>query len=288
MGYMHIDNLYKNQDILMFKECYSLEKIHGTSAHVSWKHEEKKVKFFTGDGHSIFIALFNELELKEKCEILLPDKDAIFYGENFGGKIQGMKDTYGVDRKFRVFDVKVNDKWLSVPHAEVLTHNIGLKFVHYERCYTDLEWLDFERDKPSTEAILAGCGEKPGEGVVLRPLVELTRNDGSRIICKHKRAEFRETNKVREVSAEELEVLSKANEIAAEWVTLMRLQHVLQKMEVAAIEDTPKVISAMLEDVKKESVGEIQWSKEAEKAIRRTAATIFKEHLVSQFRSAND
>lgn len=37
MGYMHIDNLYKNQDMLIFRECYALEKIHGTSAHVSWK-----------------------------------------------------------------------------------------------------------------------------------------------------------------------------------------------------------------------------------------------------------
>ncbi len=29
MGYMHIDNLYKDQTILMFRECYALEKIHG-------------------------------------------------------------------------------------------------------------------------------------------------------------------------------------------------------------------------------------------------------------------
>lgn len=31
MGYLHIDNLYKPvaQDILLFKKCYALEKIHG-------------------------------------------------------------------------------------------------------------------------------------------------------------------------------------------------------------------------------------------------------------------
>lgn len=29
MGYMHINNLYKNQEILMFKECFALEKVHG-------------------------------------------------------------------------------------------------------------------------------------------------------------------------------------------------------------------------------------------------------------------
>ncbi len=29
MGYLHIDNLYKNQTILLFKEAYCMEKIHG-------------------------------------------------------------------------------------------------------------------------------------------------------------------------------------------------------------------------------------------------------------------
>jgi hypothetical protein len=29
MGYASIPNLYKNQEILIFKRCYALEKIHG-------------------------------------------------------------------------------------------------------------------------------------------------------------------------------------------------------------------------------------------------------------------
>jgi len=36
MAYLDIDNLYKEQRILMFKECYAMEKIHGTSAHLSY------------------------------------------------------------------------------------------------------------------------------------------------------------------------------------------------------------------------------------------------------------
>ena len=32
MGYLHIENLYKAQDILLFRECYALEKVHGTAA----------------------------------------------------------------------------------------------------------------------------------------------------------------------------------------------------------------------------------------------------------------
>lgn len=37
MGYQHIPNLYKEQAILAQSECYALEKIHGTSAHIKFK-----------------------------------------------------------------------------------------------------------------------------------------------------------------------------------------------------------------------------------------------------------
>ena len=40
--------------------------------------------------------------------------------------------------------------------------------------------------------ILAGR-ERNAKGVVLRPLIEVTLNNGDRIICKHKCEEFRET-----------------------------------------------------------------------------------------------
>ena len=57
MGYLHIRNLYQDQDILLFKECYALEKIHGTSAHIAWDGE---LKFFAGGcNHDRFCALFN-------------------------------------------------------------------------------------------------------------------------------------------------------------------------------------------------------------------------------------
>lgn len=29
MGFMHIDNLYRDKTILMFRECYAAEKLHG-------------------------------------------------------------------------------------------------------------------------------------------------------------------------------------------------------------------------------------------------------------------
>lgn len=58
MAYLHIQNLYRERDILLFRECYALEKIHGTSAHVAWR--DGQVAFFSGSGkHARFVALFD-------------------------------------------------------------------------------------------------------------------------------------------------------------------------------------------------------------------------------------
>ena len=54
MGYRHIDNLYKDDRIFSFDECYALEKIHGTSAHVHYKADQTdgSLIFFSGGGIS--------------------------------------------------------------------------------------------------------------------------------------------------------------------------------------------------------------------------------------------
>lgn len=63
MGYMKIPNLYRPeaQAVLAFREVYALEKVHGTSAHLTWDGEkltvfpggeklEKLLEFFDGGG----------------------------------------------------------------------------------------------------------------------------------------------------------------------------------------------------------------------------------------------
>ena len=39
MGYADIPNLYSDQTILLLKECYALEKVHGSSSHLSFKRQ---------------------------------------------------------------------------------------------------------------------------------------------------------------------------------------------------------------------------------------------------------
>lgn len=320
MSYMpHIDNLYKNQEILMFKECFALEKIHGTNSKLVWKRNpsnqaQRQLVFFSGGTkHELFVSLFDKDVLIAKfTEMGIPvDRDVTVYGESYGGREQGMGETYGKVAKFVAFDVQFGDCWLDVPKAEGFVKSLGLDFVHYKRVTTDLAALDAERDAPSMQAIRNGismivpegadfncpagtvvepygthgdriANPKKREGVVLRPLIELTKNNGSRIICKHKRDEFRETKTPRPVvDPAKMQVLANAERVADEWVTAMRLQHILQKMPGHCIEKMRDIIAAMVEDVNREGKNEFVPSEAVNKSIGKRTALMYKEYLKS-------
>lgn len=257
MGYKHIDNLYKNQMIFFFKECYALEKVHGTSAHLAFKRTRRlappnglmtdeawhqanypdiiDITYFAGGAsHEQFVGLFNKEELEAKFRAL-PFETLTVYGEAYGGKMQGMSKAYGPTLKFIVFELTSGDKWFSVEKAEHFTKELGLEFVPYAKIPATTEAVNAERDKDSEVAIRNGMG--PGhirEGVVLRPLFEFVHQgeNGGVIRAKHKRDEFKETNTKREVVQDPnyLKVLADADLIAEEWVTPERLRHVIDKI----------------------------------------------------------
>ena len=287
MGYAHIDNLYKNQSVLMFRECYALEKIHGTSAHLLWK-DGALTYSPGGESAERFRALFDDGELREAFAAI-GHPDVTVYGEAYGGKQQGQSWRYGKDLRFVVFEVQVSEAWLSVPNAADVAEKLGLEFVHYRRIATDLEAVDAERDAPSGQARRNGVkGDQPREGVVLRPLEEMVKGNGARIIAKHKRDEERETKTARAVDPAKLEVMRNAQAIADEWVTPTRLVHVLDKLQASGVptdmEHTPDVIRSMIEDVTREAAGEIEDSKDARKAIGAATAKLFKAHVQNAFR----
>lgn len=290
MGYIHIDNLYKNQEILMMKECYAMEKIHGSSAHVGWQFdsfmESGIIKLFCGGcKKALFDSLWDEDMLRNKFEDLGVQEITIF-GEGYGGNMQGMSKTYGKELKFVAFDVKIGECWLDVEKAHEICASMDIDFVAYEKVSTDLEDLDRERDKPSRQAKKNGIEEdKISEGVVLRPIVELRKNNGARIMCKHKRDEFLETAKPRKVeSPEKLKILADAKEVANEWVTLMRLNHVLDKIEEPSMEKMSEIIKAMVEDVKREGDKEIIWSKPVSRAIGKATANLTKQFFQNKLK----
>ena len=202
------------------------------------------------------------------------------YGEAYGGKCQGMSATYGPDLRFIAFDVQIGEQWLSVPEAEAFAVGLGLEFVPYRRLPTILEILDAERDAPSRVAVRRGILEpRKTEGIVIRPIVETLNARGERIVAKHKTADFQERRTPPPADTAKLEVLKAAGAIVEEWVTDMRLTHVLDKFPGASMTDTGNVIRAMLEDVYREASGEIVESKEVSTAIGRKTAQMFKARV---------
>lgn len=280
MGYAKIKNLYQQTDILMLKEVFCLEKIHGSSSWLNYSGSKGLTFYAGGVGQSEFEALFNKNELLEKFKELYDEFPITVYGEVYGGKCQKMSETYGKSLRFVAFEVKFNDKWLSVPQAEDVVKKLGLEFVFYTKTSTELEALNFERDRDSEQGIRNGMGNHPSEGIVIRPLIELTKNNGERLIAKYKKENFRETKSPRPVNEEKLAILKCAEAIAEEWVTVERLHHVVDKLGVGIeIEPTniPTIIRSMLEDVRREAEGEIEWSKEADRAIGKATAQMVKD-----------
>lgn len=282
----------------MFKECYALEKIHGTSAWLSytpimWNTASgvtSRLDFFAGGGkHEEFIKLFDAETIRKKLDEITPNKHVQIYGEYYGGKMQKMSKTYGDKMRFVVFEVKIGGVWLNVPKAEEVAISLGLDFVHYTKIPTTMEAINAETDADSVQAVKNGmvastdrigfCPPKR-EGIVLRPLEEVTLNNGERVIAKHKRNDFRETKTPREISPEKLKKLEEAKAIADEWVTRERLNHILNRGTVESkIENTGKIIALMTEDILRESKGEIVDSPNTRKQIAKNTALLFKEML---------
>lgn len=292
MGYLHINNLYKDQRVLMFKRLYAMEKIHGTSAHISYEGGTGALTFFSGgEKYDNFIKLFDQDALKAKLAEYGFEKITV-YGEAYGGKMNGQSWRYGKELKFVVFDVQIGENWLAVPQAEDVAKKLGLEFVYYVEVDSDLESLNAQRDADSVQAARNGVTDPQGrpitrEGVVLRPLIELTANNGERLIAKHKRDDERETNTARMVKDPgHHQLLVEAEAIALEWMTETRLEHVLDKLKVDGvppeISRMPEIMKACIDDVLREAAGEIVESREARSCIGSRAAKLFRAYLQKQ------
>lgn len=214
-----------------------------------------------------------------------PDTDVVVYGEAYGGKQQGMRATYGDNLKFIAFDVMINDVFLNVVNAYDVVYYMNLEFVYYTETVCEIDELVEERNKPSVQSVRNGIIEpKIKEGIVLRPPIEMQTSNGKRVIAKFKNEEFAEHSRPRKVKDVTVDY-TEANAIAEDWVNPMRLTHVIDQLISSrdnknySIEDTGKILQLMVEDIKSESVGEIEITRDVERAIKSKTASLFKTQL---------
>ncbi len=282
----------------MFRECFVSEKIHGTSAAVGWRiktptrndclndmlsEAKGEVTYFSGgEKMERFKALFNDAELYDKFSAHGYERFTLF-GEACGGSQQGMSKSYGKDLKFIVFDVKIDGMWLSMDKAAKFATDMGFEFVWYTKTTAKIDLFNYYRDQPSIQAFRNGMGvDKISEGIVIRPLIEVTKNNGRRIMAKHKRAEFSETKTPRKVKLTDEQIKERDDALSQceEWCTENRLTNILSHIEKGLeISDISDIIRLMIDDILTEGKGEVIDSKALRKAVARETALMCKKRL---------
>jgi len=281
LSYYKIENLYRNPDALTLpeKECYAMEKVDGTSSHLAFK--DGTVRFYSGGSKfEVFKAIFDETKLRNSF-LALEIPEIVIYGEAYGAKVQGLPHRYGNELRFVAFEVKAGNAWLDVPRAHGVVAFLGLEFVHYAKVPCTEEALNAERDKPSTQAVRNGMGEQLSEGIIIRPLTERYREDGTRCIWKHKQDRVREMKTPRSLDPDKNKVLEDARAIAEEFVVESRIHNARSNFLHGdwCIENTSKVIDYIVNDVIAECRGEFVDTKETRKALAKRAAKLFHQDL---------
>uniref|UniRef100_A0A6M3JQY8 Putative RNA ligase n=1 Tax=viral metagenome TaxID=1070528 RepID=A0A6M3JQY8_9ZZZZ len=166
------------------------EKVDGTNIRIMWNHETKRLTFGgKTDRAQIQASLFKELQemfFVQRFEQSYPETSMCLYGEGYGAKIQKGGGNYRPDQSFVLFDVKIGEWWLKRDDVESVAFQLGIEIVPVlsEGSLSEMVW----RVK---DGFLSQWGAFQAEGLVARPIIELTARNGQRIITKIKCKDFR-------------------------------------------------------------------------------------------------
>ena len=187
-----IEGKYRNETIeyLANNEWEFTEKIDGTNIRIYW--DGHKITFggrterASIPGH--LVNKLNEIFLNEETEQLFEqkfgEKEVILFGEGYGVKIQNGGE-YRSDVGFILFDVLIDDIYLSRESVEDIATAFALEIVPIVLRGTIQEAVDFVKTKPYST-----IGKAKMEGVVGRPKVEMHDRCGNRVIVKIKHRDF--------------------------------------------------------------------------------------------------
>jgi hypothetical protein len=189
-----IEGRFRNECVEYLKDNKWIftEKIDGTNIRVHW------------DGHKVtyggrtdnanlpggVVQRLNELFSGETNAQIFEQKfgetEVTFYGEGYGGKIQG-GGAYKKEQEFILFDVMVGETFLARENIEDIAQSFSLQVVPIVITGTLQEAIDYVKSKPKSTIALE---EKESEGLVGVPMARLTDFRGNRVIVKIKVCDF--------------------------------------------------------------------------------------------------
>lgn len=170
------------------------EKIDGTNIRVVWNGHNFEFYGRT-DNASIPAFLVNKLqsifcndEMEQMFEQLFNDKQVMVCGEGYGNRIQKVgKDYIEKDVDFIVFDIIIDNFYLSFEQVTGLCSSLGLKKVPIIFEGTIQQAINYVKNKP--QSTMGNCQM---EGLVGQPLIPIYNKFGDRTIIKVKVKDFKE------------------------------------------------------------------------------------------------
>lgn len=171
------------------------EKVDGTNISIEWDGHRVSYHGRTENAQipahlmNRLIDLFGGETNEQLFEQKFGEMPVILFGEGYGPKIQKGGGLYSDEPDFILFDVYLPDKnlWLSRHSVEDIAISFGIDAVPIVLIGSLKDAIEHVKKKPVSDV---GKREAPMEGLVCRPLVELTDRLGKRVIVKIKVRDF--------------------------------------------------------------------------------------------------
>lgn len=164
------------------------EKVDGTNIRIMWDGVDIKIGGKTDNAqiHKDLITRLEELFFTKK-EVFIEkfgEKQVCLYGEGYGAGIQN-GGKYKSTKDFVLFDVLIDGYWLDRGNVQGIADMFGVDIVPIIKEGTLYELVDMVKS-----GFKSNWGDFVAEGIVARPVVELTNKFGERIITKIKYRDF--------------------------------------------------------------------------------------------------
>lgn len=187
------EGMFRNETVEFLKDLdwEFTEKIDGTNIRIVW--DGHKVSYYgRTDKAQIPSQLMNRLiELfggevnEEMFEQKFGETPVMLIGEGYGAKIQKVGSEYREDNDFILFDVCINDNYLSRESVKDIANYFNIDVVPTIMIGKLQDGIDWVKSQPKSK-----IGTAYSEGLVARPLLELKDKQGKRIIVKIKVRDF--------------------------------------------------------------------------------------------------
>jgi len=181
-------------EYLAENKWYCTEKIDGTNMRILWDGEqvEYRGKTDNADISKHLLPFLEETFTNEKMSKVFgndPNKKICVYGEGYGMGIQKGGNYMSDKTEFILFDVLIDDWWIQPDTLKEMAYGLEVMYVPEIGVFTLYEVINMV--KKGFISNISENREYVAEGIIAKPLVEMSNRKGERIITKIKHKDFK-------------------------------------------------------------------------------------------------